>query len=377
MKKPVACVVLPTYNEAENVKLVVPRIFEKSTKVSTHDIYVLVVDDNSPDGTQEVIRDLMQIYKSLHLIVGEKEGLGAAYIRGINHAIEQWNPELILQMDADGQHDAALIPLFVSLSHYGFSVIIGSRFTTGGELVNFSLRRRIISYTGNWMIRFLGGIPRIRDCTSAYRCIRADLLKQCDFSFLSTRGYSFLSSMLCELLRNGARVIEIPIIFAERPHGVSKLALRDQIEFLVNIARIRFRSSEDFFKYCAVGLSGASVNMGVYIVLTRIGDINFKIASPIAIAVSIFANFLFNQFLAFRKRTIHISFWRELTRFHIVTGLAGIINYGVFLSLVMTLSFNDIAANFTGIIIAIIANYSLTSLWAFRETNKNDDSKNP
>src|ERR687892_351419 len=104
MKK-IACVILPTYNEAQNVSILIPRIFEQANKISTHELHVLVVDDNSPDGTQNVVRKYIDEYTSLHLITGEKKGLGEAYKRGMVFALSKLKPEIVFQMDADLQHD--------------------------------------------------------------------------------------------------------------------------------------------------------------------------------------------------------------------------------------------------------------------------------
>jgi dolichol-phosphate mannosyltransferase len=209
---------------------------------------VLVVDDDSPDGTYNLVCQLKEKYDNLFIIKGLKKGLGDAYKRGIKYALETFSPNLIIQMDADGQHDPMQIPLFIALSTFGFDVVIGSRFAQGGETPDYSLWRSFLSLFGNWSIRFLGGVPGIHDCTSGYRCLKTDIIKLCDFRFLSTRGYSFQSSLLFELLRNNAKCIEVPIVFRPRFHGKSKLALRDQLEFIVNIAKMRFRKSEEFIK---------------------------------------------------------------------------------------------------------------------------------
>jgi dolichol-phosphate mannosyltransferase len=237
-----ACIILCTYNEVDNVPILIPRIYEQSKKIHSHDLHLIVVDDNSPDGTQDCIRELMKKYpKFLHLISGEKKGLGEAKKRGITYAFEKLDPDLIVEIDADLQHDAALLPLFILLSTHGFDLVIGSRYVPGGAAPRSSLRRRLMSRIGNSLVRIAGGLPPIRDCTSGYRCIKADLIKECDMTSLSTRGFSFLSTILCELINNGARVIEVPIIVSERIQGESKLTFHDQIEFLINIGRIRYR----------------------------------------------------------------------------------------------------------------------------------------
>jgi dolichol-phosphate mannosyltransferase len=237
----IVCVVLPTYNEAQNIKILIPRIFGEASKIAAHDLYVLVVDDNSPDGTQEAVRDLMTLHPNLHLLPGKRNGLGEACKRGIRYAIQDLHASLIIQMDADLQHDPSLLPLFVTLSDYGFSLVVGSRFAPGGATTNFPWHRKLISLAGTHLVRVFGGLPPISDCTSGYRCIKADLIANCNLRSLSSRGYSFYSSLLCELVRNGARVIEVPIVFGIRDYGESKLSLRDQIEFFINLFRIRFR----------------------------------------------------------------------------------------------------------------------------------------
>ncbi len=240
-KMPIACVILPTYNEIENVTQVIPAVFQQAAKISdSHDLHVLVVDDDSPDGTYAAVQKLQREYKNLHVIGGMKRGLGDAYKRGIKYALKHLSPDVIIQMDADGQHDPEKLPQFIALSNSGFSLVIGSRLAPGGETPDFSLWRKFLSHFGNWLIRSLGGVKKIHDCTSGFRCIKADVVKECDLTHLSTRGYSFQSSLLCEMMRHNATFIEVPILFKPRMHGISKLAFRDQLEFLLNIVKIRF-----------------------------------------------------------------------------------------------------------------------------------------
>jgi dolichol-phosphate mannosyltransferase len=368
--KNMACIVMPTYNEAQNIPIIIPRIFEEAKKIETHEIHVLVVDDNSPDGTQEVVRSHMDKFPNLHLITGEKKGLGEAYKRGFDHAIKTLDPDLIFEMDADLQHSPSLLRLFISLANHGFTLIIGSRFAPGGSTPNFSMWRRFQSLFGNWLIRVLGGLPRIHDCTSGYRCIKTELIKQCDLSFLSTRGYSFQSSLLFELLRNGARVIEIPIEFPDRVHGESKLSFNDQVEFLLNIGKIRFRKSEEFIKFCVVGGSGVFVNMGIYLLITRLMRVPYYIASPIAIELSILWNFAWNNFWTFKKREASATWIGRLVRFHVVSSLAALTNYLILLLLVSVFGVWDVLANLIGIAFGTLVNYFMNSLWTWREMPK-------
>ena len=366
-KLPVVCIILPTYNEVNNIEKCVNNIFDEQLNVVSHQLHILVVDDNSPDGTQVVVKALQKKHMCLHLLTGDKLGLGDAYKRGMAHAIDTLSPDLIFEMDADGQHDSTLIPLFINLANHGFSLVIGSRFALGGSTPDFSLWRTFLSRFGNFLVRYLGGIARIQDCTSGYRCIKAELIPKCNFEFLSTTGYSFQSSLLCELIRNDARTIEVPIIFPDRVEGESKLSLRDQIEFLFNIGKIRFANSAEFIKYCFVGGSGVLVNLGVYILLTRHYNLSPEEASPIGIEISILTNFLFNNGWTFKLRAPISSFRRKLAKFHLAAGIAGVANYGVFMMLMKAFGFNDIIANVTGIAAGMLINYSINSFWTWKK----------
>ena len=162
----IACVVLPTYNEASNVSELIPQIFAQAGKIPTHNLHVLVVDDNSPDGTADVVRRLMPQYPNLHLLSGEKKGLGVAFRRGFAYVREDLHADLVFQMDADFQHDPSLLPLFATLYQYGFTLLIGSRFVPGGSAPDFGFRRRLMSRVANWLVRMVGGVSGVHDCTS-------------------------------------------------------------------------------------------------------------------------------------------------------------------------------------------------------------------
>jgi dolichol-phosphate mannosyltransferase len=235
------CVVMPTYNEITNLRDLLPQILKVAENIPTHELHIIVVDDNSPDGSGSMVSELARQEPRIHLSSGEKVGLGEAYKRGIAYAMTTLKPDLIIQMDADHQHDPALLPLFVKLTEYGFTLVIGSRFAPGADNPGLSFVRRLISRMGTILVRLAAGLPPLHDCTSGYRCIDAKSLAQLNLGPLATRGYSFQSSLLSELVRNGARVVEIPIIFGPRAHGSSKLRIHDQIEFLTNLGRLWLR----------------------------------------------------------------------------------------------------------------------------------------
>ena len=158
------CFVLPTYNEEGNIKEIIQDILAVEVDLGGPVFSILVVDDNSKDRTQEIVRGIILENNAISLITGDKQGLGDAYKRGIRFALDNLNPDIIFQMDSDGQHDAALIPHFLEELNTGKDVVIGSRFIEGGETPDFSKRRLLISRIGNFMVRYVGGVSHLRDC---------------------------------------------------------------------------------------------------------------------------------------------------------------------------------------------------------------------
>ena len=361
----VVCI-LPTYNEKDTIERVINSIFRLQDEVKNFRLKVLVVDDMSPDGTGDTVFSLMKKHKNLSLIQGKKEGLGAAYKRGIKEALNKLGADFIIQMDSDGQHDPKVIKNFLSLTSE-YDVVIGSRFTEGGKIIDFSKWRLFLSLFGNLLVRYLGGAYLIKDCTSGFRLININILKKCDLYNFPTKGYSFQSWLICDLLRKGASIKEVPITFEKRISGSSKLSFEDQIEFLINIFKIRFHNSKEFFNYSIVGSIGVLVNLGSYYILTRFLDLSPLISSPIAIEISILNNFLLNNYWTFSNRITEMSLKKRLLSFHIVSGASGLMNYSVFLLMLYKINLPDLYAVLFGITVGIIFNYAGNSLWTFRK----------
>ncbi len=361
------CFVLPTYNEEENIENIIQQILIEEKNQSKHTFSILVVDDNSSDETQTIVQRYTSLNSKVHLVTGQKKGLGDAYKRGFKYALNDLQADLIFQMDSDGQHDTSSIPHFVSYIEEGRDVVIGSRFVEGGTTPDFSFSRLLMSKVGNLLVRYVGGITQVKDCTSGYRAIRASYLKELDFSYLSTRGYSFQSSLICDLAWRGADISEIPIEFSSRQGGDSKLALRDQIEFLLNIPRLGFRNLEDFMKYSLVGVSGVFVNLGLYLFLTRYYEISEVVAPIIAIESALISNFILNNFWTFGKRITQSRIRVKFVKFHLVSGFSALINYSAFLTLFLVFGLYDILANLIGIGLAAIVNYLINSNWTWKD----------
>ncbi len=361
------CFVLPTYNEEGNIENIIGQILIEEKKQNRYVFSVLVVDDNSADQTQAIVKRIIDSKDNIHLLTGEKKGLGDAYKRGFLHAVDILKADIIFQMDSDGQHDVSLVPEFLKDISADKDVVIGSRFINGGATPDFSIFRLLISRIGNLLVRYAGGVITIKDCTSGYRAIKSSYLKDIDFTYLSTRGYSFQSSLICDLAWRGAVISETPIVFSSRKAGDSKLSLRDQIEFLLNIPRLGFRNAKDFIKYSLVGLSGVGVNLGIYALLTRYYGLSEVIAPIFSIEAALISNFLLNNFWTFGKRLNQSKIRVKFLKFHLVSGFAAIINYLIFLTLFFTFGIYDILANLIGIAIAAIVNYIINSNWTWKD----------
>jgi dolichol-phosphate mannosyltransferase len=227
-------VILPTYNERENLPTLVPAVLEQGAEI-------LVADDQSPDGTGALADELAAAHPGrVHVLhrTGEK-GFALSYIDGMRWAIER-NYDLICQMDADWSHDPKYLPAIAEASAT-HDVVIGSRYVNGVSVVNWPLRRIFLSSFANWYIRTLTGL-KTRDCTAGFRCWRRAKLAEVMQADISSDGYAFQVEMLWKAARVGCRITEVPIIFVERQQGQSKLSTKVLMESLLMPWRLRVRS---------------------------------------------------------------------------------------------------------------------------------------
>jgi dolichol-phosphate mannosyltransferase len=234
--------VLPTFNEAPNIQRLLSDVQKECSSLDGYLFNFVVVDDYSPDGTAELVKELMAHNDRVHLVQGVKEGLGKAYIRGFRWVLQNLeNSDYVIQMDADFSHNPKYIPKFLSAAAEGYDFVIGARYVPGGGCPDWTWQRRMLSFWGNQYIRFVGGMAQVHDCTSGYRCLTAALLRKIDFDQLLTRGYSFQSVMLHQAIYRGAKIKEIPIIFTDRKIGKSKLGKKDVMECLKAATTLRIR----------------------------------------------------------------------------------------------------------------------------------------
>lgn len=231
-----ALVIIPTYNELENIQNIVPDILSRDERLQ-----VLVVDDNSPDGTADAVRTLMNGNGDrVHLLEREKKmGLGTAYVAGFKYAIAQ-GYDYVFEMDADFSHDPGTLPRFLEAIEE-YDLVLGSRYIQGVNVVNWPMKRLLLSYFANQYTRIVTGLP-VRDATGGFKCFRVEVLKSIDLDQVRSNGYSFQIEMSFKAWKKGYRIHEIPIIFMDRRVGISKMSKKIVREAVTMVWRLRFQS---------------------------------------------------------------------------------------------------------------------------------------
>ncbi|MDD4575129.1 MAG: polyprenol monophosphomannose synthase [Bacteroidales bacterium] len=230
-------VIIPTYNEKENIEKIIRKVF--SIEFPFH---ILVVEDNSPDGTADIIKKLMQEFPE-KLFIAERKGklgLGTAYIHGFKWALER-DYQYIFEMDADFSHNPNdLLRLHDACANQGADLAIGSRYSNGVNVVNWPMSRVLMSYYGSSYVRLVTGVP-IRDTTAGFKCYKRIVLENVDFSRIKHVGYGFQIEMKFNVHKLGFKIIEVPIIFTDRTEGTSKM-------------------SKGIFKEAILGVIGLKIN---------------------------------------------------------------------------------------------------------------------
>ncbi len=226
-------VIVPTYNERENIRDLVRAIFQSADNVN-----VLIVDDNSPDGTGIIADEMAQEDDRVHVIHRPgKLGLGTAYVTGFKWALER-DYDAVVQMDADFSHDPGDIPRLLKTAEE-YDLVIGSRYTNGISVVNWPLERLILSYFANIYARKVTGVP-IRDLTGGFKCIKRDVLETIDLDNIKSDGYAFQIEINFLAWKHGFKIKEIPIIFVERRAGASKMSKKIVWEAFWLVWKLRF-----------------------------------------------------------------------------------------------------------------------------------------
>lgn len=294
-------IILPTYNEKENIEKVIPSLEEEIfPQIKNHEMNILVADDNSPDGTADEVRNLMKKYKNLDVNIGEKRGLGAAYVRGMTYAIEKMGADIMFEMDADGQHDPKKIPEFLKKIDEGYDMVIGTRYSDGGSIPpNWPPQRKAFSILGNIIVRVILMRFSLHDWTGGYRALKKEVFLKEKEELSSFKGYTFQVSFLHKAVRDSFKIAEVPFHFTDRTLGNSKIAPMEYIvDLLKYVITAKIKEMERFVKFLVVGGTGFIVQMLSQELAVLIGLLH-SVSVGIGAESAIVSNFMFNNFWTF------------------------------------------------------------------------------
>jgi dolichol-phosphate mannosyltransferase len=352
-------VIIPTYNERDNITPLVERL---SQTFAGLDFEILIVDDNSKDGTIDLAAGLASKYPVKVLVRTNERGLATAVLHGFKYA----KGDIIGVMDADLQHPPEINSGLLKAIENGADMAIASRYVTGGGCPNWGLVRRIISKGALILAHlFLPMTRNVRDPMSGFFMFKRQGTDRVEFEPI---GYKILLEML--VMGNFQNVVEVPFIFEDRSSGRSKMKARQQIDYLKHILSLMGRKGEllRFLKFVGVGLSGVVINEGVLWLLTEFAGIPYYYSSIIAIEASIITNFLLNDSFTFadRRSGKAKSFLSRLFKFNVTSAAAGGIQYGLLRLFTDIVGLNYLVSNLIGIAFAVIWNYILSMVWTWK-----------
>lgn len=305
-------IISPTHNEKTNIENLIKEIFSLENKVKNWEINLLIVDSESTDGTEKIVKKLQKKYPRLLLLQTKKQGLGKAYIEGFNYALEKINPYLIFQIDADGQHNPQLIPNFIREIEKGADFVIGGRYSHGGSIPkNWSFYRKFLSRCANLIMKFGFMKLNINDWTSGYRAIKSWVIRQAINHIKNYSGYVFQIAFLDFALKNNVIVKEVPIQFEERKGDKSKInAFQYSIQSFIYMI-----THSSFIKFIIVGFLGFIVDLFFAFLFINKFYLSKPIGNMLSAEMAIIFNFLMNNFWSFKEKRIKGRFFEFFLKF--------------------------------------------------------------
>lgn len=329
-------IIIPTYNERSNIAKLIPLLEEEIfPRIKNHAMHILIVDDNSPDGTAEEARKFMKKWdNNISLLSGDKKGLGYAYVRGMQHAMEEMKADAVMEFDADFQHDPKDIPRLVKAMDEGADYVIGSRYIKGGSIPKeWGIDRKFLSVFGNLFTRVVWGNFDIHDMTSGFKLTKTSLLKKIDLDNLLSKNFAYKMQILHDLVKVGAKVKEVPIVFLEREVGSSKISKKDQFESFYVVTRLGLYPYKRFIKFLVVGGTGFFLQFLTVYIAIHLGTEQF-IAAMIGGEAAILSNFVLNNLWTFGDTKAikqQGSFLKRLVKFNLASlgaiGIQGLVVY--------------------------------------------------
>ncbi len=377
-------IIMPTYNEAENIGRMIHELFEvEFPRIKNADMHLLVVDDNSPDGTGNIVKEAMRKYKNLHLLNGEKRGLGWAYIRGMEYAMRELKADAVMEMDADFQHPPRFVRPMVEAYLSGADYIIGSRYIKGGSVPKeWEFSRKAVSYLGNLFIRLVLLKPRLHDLTTGFRLTKVKgVLDQIDLDTLMEKErFAYKVDLLYRSVKLAKKVLEVPLEFAPRVREKSKFNPEEMISTFKVAIILGIKDKARFIKFAVVGFVGYLINALSLFLFTR-----WKFIGPLAWGLStelaIINNFVFNNIWTFRqeritgiKKLIYKFFQFNLTS---IGALIIQVVFGTISDLVFGVEYRQLALPFIIVFLVLPYNYFMYNTVIWRSWKLPWAKKNP
>lgn len=363
-------IIIPTFNEAQMIDETLTAVFQATSLIKDYDIYVLVFDSQSSDGTGEIVVQLQKKYSSLYLQTEpSKSGLGSAYLQAMRYALTELSADIIIEFDADLSHQPHYIPHMLEKMKDN-DVVVGSRYVLGGKIPkDWGWHRKLLSMTGNFIVRlFL--TTQYKDYTTGFRATRRWLLLNVlPDQFLSSQ-YAYKLQLFWLLHKANARIYEYPIEFIDRQKGVSKLPTNSIIDTLRVLLILRYKEHRRYVKMCLVGLVGVAVQYLVYNILRQ--NLSPFNAAKWAVIAALINNFVLNNQFTF-ARVGRVGGYDRIRSIILYMGYCGLMaylqSYWLYLS-TKAIGFGVIKENliiFAGIVLGSILNYIIFSkiIWRF------------
>lgn len=306
-----AVVIIPTYNESGNINATIMALLDVFKKVKNWQMQLLVVDDNSPDKTYEIVQDLQKKYSQVKLLINKKKcGLGGAYLKGMDYAFNKLSADVVFEFDADLSHDPKKIPQFIEKIDRGNDLVLGSRYIKGGSIPqNWGLHRKFLSKVGNLFINTIMLDFSIRDWTTGYRAIRKEVYQSIHQELENDlfSGYTFQIGFLHKTLRKGFKIAEVPFNFKDRTVGKSKIGpeyIKNTLLFLIRVRAKEIMQSR-IFKFVIVGGVGAMVQL-VSLQLWRL-FLPYQLAFFLGVEMAVLSNFILSNLWTFADRKLKLA----------------------------------------------------------------------
>ncbi len=360
-------VVIPTYNEADNIRQLIAILAEEFVQIP-HNCRALVVDDSSPDGTYRIVEELRSQYPFLHLLVRkEKTGIGGAYFAGFKQAMAM-GADVVIEMDADFQHDPRDVKRLVQAIDEGYDYAVGSRFVAGGKIPKeWAFYRKFLSFGGSLFSKIVLGMPKHNDFTSGFKASRVKgFVDQINFDGVLSKGFAYKIDLLYRMHKLGAKFKEVPISFGLRDRGDSKMGKDNMFDCLKVVLRLRYNDSKHFVKFLAVGLAGFFVDF-VLANGFRLSILQSAQASLLAGFIAMLTTYTLNNFWSFRDRQQIVGVANRIKSIviYVVSSYLPIL-FRSWLIRTSTLAFGDNVLIFNvtfllGVVIGLIWNFTVYS----------------